>query len=112
MQVRLDGKAVRGATDLATVRPRDVAGKVRRQLAVQHLVDIQALDHKITAIRAQIAGMVRSGRSEALRQERASVAVLNLVAISSTVSRWPAATLITSSYASSLVRVSRRPFTP
>jgi hypothetical protein len=58
------------------------------------------------------SAMPRSGRSEALRQERASVAVRSLVAISSTVSRWPAATLITSSYASSLVRVSRRPFTP
>jgi hypothetical protein len=54
----------------------------------------------------------RTGRSGALRQERSSVAVLNLVAISSTVLRWPAATLIMSSYASSLVRVSRRPFTP
>jgi hypothetical protein len=43
---------------------------------------------------------------------RDSVAVLSLAAMSSTESRWPAATLMTSSYASSLVSVSRRPFTP
>jgi len=46
------GKA---AAVLAGVRPRDVAVKVRRQLAVQHLGDIRALDRKLTAIRAQIA---------------------------------------------------------
>jgi transposase len=49
------GKA---AAVLAGVRPRDVAGKIRRQLAVQHLSGIRALDRKIAAVRAQITVMV------------------------------------------------------
>jgi len=51
--------ARKAAAVLAGIRPRDVAGKIRRQLAVQHVSDIRALDRKLTAIRAQIAAMVQ-----------------------------------------------------
>jgi transposase len=55
--------AARAAAALAGIRPRDTAGKVRRQLAVQHLGDIRALDRKLAAIRAQIAGMVEDTKT-------------------------------------------------
>ena len=55
--LRRELSARKAAAALARVRPRDVAGKVRRQLAGQHLADIRALDRKITVIRAQIAAM-------------------------------------------------------
>jgi transposase len=55
--LRRELTAARATAVLAGVRPRDVAGKVRRQLAVQHPGDIRALDRKIAAIRTQIAAM-------------------------------------------------------
>src|SRR6266851_4150486 len=62
--LRRELTARKAAAVLASVRPRDVAGKVRRQLAAGHLADIRALDRKITVIRARIAGMVEdSGTS-------------------------------------------------
>jgi transposase len=43
---------------VATVRPRDVAGKARRQLAVDLIDDVTVLDRKIKAIEARIAEAV------------------------------------------------------
>ena len=57
--MRRELTARKAAAVLAGIRPRDVAGKIRRQLAVQHVSDIRALDRKLTAIRVQIAAMVQ-----------------------------------------------------
>jgi transposase len=43
---------------LATVRPRDVAGKARRALAVDYIDDITALDRKLKSIEARITDAV------------------------------------------------------
>ena len=39
---------------LATVRPRDIAGKARRQLAVDYIDDVVALDRKLKTVEARI----------------------------------------------------------
>jgi len=43
---------------LATVRPRDVAGKARRQLAADYIDDLTALDRKLKALNKRIAEAV------------------------------------------------------
>jgi transposase len=43
---------------LATVRPRDVAGKARRQLAADYIDDLTALDRKLKALKARITDTV------------------------------------------------------
>jgi transposase len=43
---------------LATVRPRDVAGKARRQLAADYIDDVTALDRKLKTIEKRIAEAV------------------------------------------------------
>src|SRR3954463_510644 len=45
---------------LATVRPRDVAGKARRQLAVDYIDDVVTLDRKLKAIEKRIGEAVAS----------------------------------------------------
>ena len=43
---------------LASVRPRDAAGKTRRRLAVEHLSDLVALDKKIKSSTKELKAMV------------------------------------------------------
>lgn len=45
---------------LATVRPRDVAGKARRQLAADYIDDVVALDRKLKALKARITDAVEA----------------------------------------------------
>ena len=45
---------------LATVRPRDVAGKARRQLAADFIDDVTALDRKLKTIEKRIAEAVEA----------------------------------------------------
>ncbi len=45
---------------LTTVRPRDVAGKARRQLAVDYIDDVVALDRKLKTIQARITQAVEA----------------------------------------------------
>ena len=45
---------------LATVRPRDVAGKARRQLAADYIDDITILDRKLKALDKRIAEAVKT----------------------------------------------------
>jgi transposase len=56
--LRRELSADKAAAVLARVRPRDHVGKVRRQLAAQHVADIRCLDRKIIATRAQVSGLV------------------------------------------------------
>jgi transposase len=48
---------------LATVRPRDAAGRLRRQLAVELLGELVALDRELTQTKARLRGLVRARRS-------------------------------------------------
>jgi transposase len=48
---------------LASVRPRDVAGKTRRRLAVEQLGELVALDKKITASSKELKAVVLARRS-------------------------------------------------
>jgi transposase len=43
---------------LSRLRPRDEPGRIRRQLAADHLADVRALDRRIKAIGAQILEVV------------------------------------------------------
>jgi len=43
---------------LASVRPRDTAGKTRRRIAVEHLADLVALDKKIKASTKELKALV------------------------------------------------------
>ena len=43
---------------LATVRPRDLAGKTRRRLAAEVLDDLVALDAKLKEIKAELKAAV------------------------------------------------------
>jgi transposase len=45
---------------LATVRPRDVAGKARRQLAADYIDDVATLDRKLKTIQARITEAVEA----------------------------------------------------
>lgn len=44
---------------LATIRPRDEVGQLRRQLAVDQLADLIAIDRKLAAVDAQIRDLVK-----------------------------------------------------
>jgi transposase len=47
---------------LATVRPRDLAGKTRRRMAAEELADIERLDAKLKAMKAELkAAVLASG---------------------------------------------------
>ena len=46
--------AGKAKTLLATVRPRDVVGRTRRQLAADHLADLAAVDRRINDVEARI----------------------------------------------------------
>jgi transposase len=50
--------ATKAKTLLANVRPRDVAGKARRSLAVDYIDDVVALDRKLKAIEKRISEAV------------------------------------------------------
>jgi hypothetical protein len=43
---------------VATVRPREVAGRTRRQLACELISELAAIDKKIKAASAQLRGLV------------------------------------------------------
>ncbi len=43
---------------LASVRPRDLAGKTRRRLAVEQLTDLVAVEKKIKALTKELKAMV------------------------------------------------------
>ena len=53
-----DLTAVAAKALLATVRPRDVAGRTRRQVAVDLIDDVMVLDRKLTAVETRIGHAV------------------------------------------------------
>ena len=48
---------------LASVRPRDLAGKTRKRLALEQLTDLVALDKKVKALSKELKAMVKASGS-------------------------------------------------
>jgi transposase len=57
-QRKKDLTALQAKAMLATVRPRDIAGKTCRQMAAEHLVDLVAVDKKLKKIKAELKAAV------------------------------------------------------
>ena len=57
-QRKKDLSALQGKAMLATVRPRDVAGKTRRRIAAEELADLIAVDAKLKKIKAELKAAV------------------------------------------------------
>ena len=57
-QRKRDLSALQAKAMLATVRPRDVAGKTRRRMAADELADLVAVDVKLKKIKAELKAMV------------------------------------------------------
>jgi len=53
-QRKKDLSAGQAKTMLATVRPRDIAGKTRRRMAAEELADLVAVDAKLKKIKAEL----------------------------------------------------------
>ena len=56
--VRRELNATKAAAVLGRLRPRDEPGRIRRQLAMDHLGDVRSLDRRIKAVGAQITDVV------------------------------------------------------
>ena len=59
-QHKRDLTALQAKAMLATVRPRDIAGKTRRRIAAEELADLVAVEAKIKKFRAELKAMVIS----------------------------------------------------
>jgi transposase len=57
-QPKKDLSALQAKAMLAGVRPRDVAGKARRRMAAEELVDLVAVDAKLKKIKAELKAAV------------------------------------------------------
>src|SRR6476620_2609860 len=64
-QRKKDLSALQAKAILATVRPRDIAGKTRRRMAVEELADLVAVDAKLKKIKAELKAAV-AGRGSTL----------------------------------------------
>ncbi len=58
-QRKKDLSALQAKAMLATVRPRDIAGKTRRRMAAEELADLVAVDKKLKKIKAELKAAVR-----------------------------------------------------
>ncbi|MAQ14284.1 MAG: IS110 family transposase [Sandaracinus sp.] len=57
-QRKSDLSAAQAKAMLATVRPRDIAGKTRRRMAAEEIADLVALDAKLKKIKAELKAAV------------------------------------------------------
>jgi transposase len=57
-QRKKDLSALQAKAMLATVRPRDIAGKTRRRMAAEELADLVVVDAKLKKIKADLKAMV------------------------------------------------------
>ena len=55
-----DLTALQGKAILASVRPRDIAGKTRRRIAAEELADLVAVESKMKKVTAELKVMVRA----------------------------------------------------
>ncbi|MFL6002286.1 MAG: IS110 family transposase [Nocardioides sp.] len=58
-QRKRDLSALQAKAMLATVRPRDIAGKTRRRMAAEELADLVAVDRKLKRIKAELKTAVQ-----------------------------------------------------
>jgi transposase len=54
---------LQGKRILSSVRPRDLAGKTRKRLAIEQLTDLVTIDQKIKALSKELGAMVRASGS-------------------------------------------------
>ncbi|KRC90068.1 transposase [Terrabacter sp. Root85] len=66
-QRKRDLSALQAKAILASVRPRDVAGKIRRRMAAEELADLVAVDAKLKTIKAELRAAVL-GRGSSLME--------------------------------------------
>jgi transposase len=66
-QRKKDLSALQAKAMLATVRPRDIAGKTRRRMAAEELADLVVVDGKLKKIKAQLKAMVLARGSTLLQ---------------------------------------------
>jgi transposase len=59
-QRKRDLSALQATAMLATVRPRDIAGKTRRRMAAEELADLVAVDKKLKKITAELKAAVQN----------------------------------------------------
>jgi transposase len=57
-QRKSDLSALQAKAMLATVRPRDIAGKTRRRMAAEEIADLVAVDRKLKKIKAELKAAV------------------------------------------------------
>ena len=62
-QRKRDLSALQAKAILASVRPRDLAGKTRRRMAAEELADLVAVDAKLKKIKAELRAAVLAGGS-------------------------------------------------
>jgi transposase len=65
-QCKRDLSALQAKAMLATVRPRDIAGKTRRRMAVEELADLTVVDAKLKKIKAELKAAVLARGSNLL----------------------------------------------
>ena len=70
-QRKKDLSALQAKAMLATVRPRDIAGKTRRRMAAEELADLVAVDAKLKKIEAELKAAV-TARGSTLMDSSAS----------------------------------------
>jgi len=58
-QAKKDITALQAKAMLASVRPRDLAGKTRRRIAVDELATLMAIEKKVKALTVEIKGIVK-----------------------------------------------------
>ena len=63
-QAKKDITALQAKAILATVRPRDIAGKTRRRLAAEELADLVAVEAKMKKSTAELKAMVKARGSQ------------------------------------------------
>jgi transposase len=65
-QRKKDLSALQAKAMLATVRPRDIAGKTRRRMAAEEIADLVVVDRKLKKIKAELKAAVHARHSTLL----------------------------------------------
>ena len=90
-KVKKDLTALQAKAILAGVRPRDVAGKTRRQLAADELTDLIAVEKKIKALTIEIKAIVTERGSHLIDLPGVGPVVSARIVLADVgdVARWP-----------------------
>jgi hypothetical protein len=92
-KAKKDITALQAKAILSSVRPRDLAGKTRRRLAVEQLADLSAIDKKINASTKELKALTLAHRSRLMDLPGVGpVVAARILADVSDVARLPTAT--------------------